>query len=291
MDAVDGAPPAAEDAAMRRMLWGLLLLGGAGVATALQLAPTSPGDIMVRSEDVPLTDLAQLPAARWQALAGKRIWFGHRSVGQDILAGVEAIAAELPQVALRIGEPAALRGGPGLAHALIGSNGDPASKLRDVTQQLEAARGTAIDVALMKFCYVDIDRGTDVERLFGDYRRAVAEWRRLHPETRFVHCTVPLCAPPATWKERLKNVLGRGEAAVNLRREAFNRLLRAEYGGREPVFDLAAAESTLPDGTRVTAGGAPCLAACYTTDGGHLDAVGRRVVARALLRVLAELVD
>lgn len=271
----------------------MLLLAAIGAAVWLRSDPDSPADIMVRCEDVPLAELTQVSAAQWHALAGKRIYFGHRSVGEDILAGIEAIRAELPQIALRIvpGEPAVLQSGPALAHAAIGDNGDPAAKLRAFTRQLEAAAAIGIDLALMKFCYVDVGIGTDVEQLFGDYRQAVTRWRVALPRARFVHCTVPLCLPPATWKERLKGLLGRGEVAANRRREAWNQMLRAEYGGREPVFDIAAAAATLPDGTRVTAGGVPCLAPCYTSDGGHLNPVGRRAVARALLRVLVNAAD
>lgn len=275
---------------MRRFSWVLLVVCAGGAAASLFLGPASPGDVMLRSEVISLAELAKVPEARWLVLASKKVHFGHMSVGLDILAGIEAIQKELPQIGLRIvqGEPAALQGRPGLAHAPIGSNGDPASKMRAFAQQLEAAGADGVDVALMKFCYVDIGPGTDVDRLFADYRQAVVQWRTAHPRTQFGHCTVPLCTPRTTWKERLKSLFGRGEAAVNRLREAFNDKLRAEYGGTEPVFDIAAAESTLPNGTRVTAGGVPCLAACYTSDGGHLNDPGRRAVAREFLRVFAE---
>jgi len=270
---------------------GILIVCVLGIAVVAFQASATPGDTMLRSEDISLAELAAVPAARWRALASERIYFGHQSVGRDILAGVEAIQTELPQIGLRIvaGEPAALQGRPGLAHAPIGDNGAPASKVRAFTRQLEAAGADGVDIALMKFCYVDVGIDTDIEAMFADYRQAAARWREAHPHTRFVHCTVPLCAVHTTWKERLKGLLGRGDGAANRRREAFNQLLRSEYRGREPLFDLAMAEATLPDGTRVTAGGVPCLAACYTSDGGHLGTVGRRAAAREFLRVLADL--
>jgi hypothetical protein len=77
-----------------------------------------------------------------------------------------------------------------------------------------------------------------------------------------------------------------------VRRDEYNRLLRATYAGREPVFDLARVESTAPDGTRVTVTWngitAPALSPAYTDDGGHLNARGRLAAAREFLTVLAQ---
>jgi hypothetical protein len=69
--------------------------------------------------------------------------------------------------------------------------------------------------------------------------------------------------------------------------------MRREYGGREPLFDLAAVESTRPDGSRETLslGGKTAFALHpgYTNDGSHLNEVGRRRAAEALLTLLARL--
>ncbi len=63
-----------------------------------------------------------------------------------------------------------------------------------------------------------------------------------------------------------------------------------EYVG-QPIFDLARHESTRPDGTRETfaVGGrvAYALAPVYTDDGGHLNGVGRRVMASHMVRFAA----
>jgi hypothetical protein len=70
-------------------------------------------------------------------------------------------------------------------------------------------------------------------------------------------------------------------------------MLRKEYTGKEPIFDLAALESTNPDGTRLsfTQNGktAYALVPTYTTDGGHLNEQGRKLVAEQLLIFLASL--
>lgn len=276
---------------MRRMLLSVLVVGAAGASAFLFLGAASPGDIMLRTEDVSLARLEQVDAATWQALAQKRIYFGHQSVGFDILAGVEAIQKALPQIGLDLvaGDPAVLHGKPGLAQSTIGTNCDPASKLRDFQQKLAAAGPDGVDIAVMKFCYVDVLIGTDVDQMFAAYKDTMARLQAAMPKTRLVYCTVPLRTQRATWKERIKRVLGRGDTAENRLRAAFNAKVRAEYGGKQPVFDIAAAESTLPDGTKVDNGGVPCMAACYSTDGGHLNDIGRRAVAAEFLRVLAGL--
>ena len=67
--------------------------------------------------------------------------------------------------------------------------------------------------------------------------------------------------------------------------------IRETFAGREPLFDLAAVESTRPDGSRVffERAGTPVyyLAPEYTNDGGHLIGAGRRSAAEALLATLA----
>jgi len=88
-------------------------------------------------------------------------------------------------------------------------------------------------------------------------------------------------------KGMLKGWLGRPDD--NARRAVFNQRLRAAFADRT-IFDLAAIESTHPDGSRVfygRAGAVEALAPEYTADGGHLNAFGRKVAARALLRILA----
>lgn len=271
------------------MLLSFSVVAAVAAAAFLFLGPASPGDIMLRTEDVSLADLERVDAATWQALAHRRVYFGHQSVGFDILAGVEAIARQLPQLELRIdeGDAAALQGKPGLAQSTIGSNGDPDAKLRDFAAKAQAAGPDGVDIAVMKFCYVDVSRHTDVEQLFASYRDTMAALQQAMPKTTLVYCTVPLRTQRATWKERIKRLLGRGDTADNRRREAFNARVRAEYGGKRPLFDIAAAESTLPDGTKVQNEGVPCMAAAYSTDGGHLNDVGRRALGREFLRVLA----
>jgi hypothetical protein len=121
----------------------------------------------------------------------------------------------------------------------------------------------------------------------------VAELQARNPGTRFVHVTAPLSTVQSGPKAWAKRLLGKAPYGLveNARREEFNALLREAYSGKEPVFDLARVESTLPDGTRTTvswqARTLPVLADPYTDDGGHLNEQGRLRAARELLSVLA----
>ncbi len=74
-------------------------------------------------------------------------------------------------------------------------------------------------------------------------------------------------------------------------RERLNALIRHEYAG-DHLFDLAAIESTAPDGSRVvgTYQGQRYyrLYDGYASDSGHLNGEGARVAATAWLKAIAQ---
>jgi hypothetical protein len=240
-----------------------------------------------------------VPRATLQKLGQKRIYFGHQSVGYDIVEGLRAVASEQSDAGLRIVEarsPEAL-GAPAFAHARNGRNHEPLTKIRDFAETIEGGLGATTDIALFKFCYVDFPPGTDVEKVFAEYRSTLARLRDAFPAVRFVHVTSPLTVVQSGPKAYLKKLLGRplGGAEANVVRERFNALLRKEYAGREPLFDLAAVEASRPDGETVSFedGGAryPALADEYASDGKHLNPAGARWAAVHLLKTLAPLAD
>lgn len=79
-----------------------------------------------------------------------------------------------------------------------------------------------------------------------------------------------------------------------MNRDTFNDMIRNEYAGRAPIFDLARIESTYPDGNRecINMDGKIyyALAGVYTDDGAHLNNLGSKVVAAELLVLLSSLV-
>jgi lysophospholipase L1-like esterase len=226
-----------------------------------------------------------------QELSRRRVFFGHQSVGENLVRGIEELAAAA-------GQPLAVTRGGGvdvpagtLRHELVGANRDPLAKLRG----FEAALGehSSADVALLKFCYVDVEADSDADALFAEYEKTLARLEAKHPHTTFVRATVPLMTfqrgPRAMAKRLLGRETGEGE---NARRDKFNALVReAAARSKAPLFDVARAESTRPDGTveQVVWRGksVPGLVPAYTHDGGHLNALGRERTARELAAVLA----
>jgi hypothetical protein len=256
--------------------------------TALALALAAGAGTGARAADAGLR-------AELERVAQRRIFFGHQSVGLNLLDGLAQLAAA-EGVPLRVAEvPAADKVAPAsLGHAFVAENGDPLRKL----QSFERAMGqqpTRVEVALVKFCYVDFSADTDAKALFARYRASIDVLRSRHPGTTFVHVTAPLTEVQGGAKGLLKRLLGRAPYGTveNVRREEYNALLRETYGGREPIFDLARIESVAPDGTAVTTQWkgrvVPAMAPVFTEDGGHLNAAGKLRAARELVSVLAAL--
>jgi hypothetical protein len=226
------------------------------------------------------------------------LFFAHQSVGQDVLTGVGEIAARdadetrvaaLSEYRLAAAAPGNPPDKLTVVHERVGRNRDPSSKLAQFRELLQAWPEPPPDVAMLKFCYVDIERSADAERLWAEYEPALATLQRRYPQTRFVHCTVPLRAPPFGLYAQLRRMLGHRHAQVtaNRAREWFNDRLRERYAERGLLFDLALAEATGNDGrpcvVRESGQSVRCLAQEWTYDGGHLNTQGRTMAAAAFL--------
>jgi hypothetical protein len=230
-------------------------------------------------------------------LSGRTVYFGHQSVGYNITKGIEDLVQSYPKLGVRLVETrdAAAMAGPCFAHSKNGENKKPLVKIQAFEQALDAGIGGHADIAFFKFCYIDFTPQTDLEQLFADYKATMARLQERFPTTQIVHMTVPLTTVEAGPKAWAKTVLRRPLAGVreNVVRSRFNDMLRAEYDGKEPLFDLAKVESTYPDGTRKTfrRDGAeyPALIAAYASDGRHLNAEGGQWIAAHLLSFLATL--
>lgn len=232
-----------------------------------------------------------------RTIATHRVFFGHQSVGEDLCAGLGELAAEA-RVDLRILDaraPQRVDGGVFL-HARVGKNRDPRSKFAAFGAELHALRDTALDLALVKLCYVDVDAATPRAPLLDAWRAAVVDWRAIRPGLRLAHVTVPLTCGARGWRAALKRRLGRADwtDADNAARARFNEDLRRCFPG-EPLIDLADAESVDVRGrpveflARDAAGAfrARALVPSFTEDGGHLAGDGRRVVAARFASALA----
>ncbi|MGI5950237.1 MAG: glycosyltransferase [Brooklawnia sp.] len=242
---------------------------------------------------------AGLTAAEASKAANVRLFFGHQSVGRNVLGQIPAIfeAQRLRAPRMPVVPPGAasvadspVEGGF-WADAAIGRNKDPLGKIKAFDDQIRGGIGAQVDVALMKLCYADITDDSDVAGIFAQYRETLAALERDFPDVTFLHATVPLKTEPRDAKGLVKAVLGRRSG--NAARERYNLLVRAEYpAGR--LFDLAAIESTRPDGSRVRRGRAAghfALFEGYAADPGHLNTVGARVAAGELVGLVARIAN
>jgi hypothetical protein len=247
---------------------------------------TSPRGAAVEA-DLTTDDFAQVSRTR--------IFFGHQSVGMNVLHGVRGIYA-----AHGLAEPPVEQDGtePGpdggfIDHAFIGQNGKPWGKIQDFDARMRSGTGQQVDVAMMKFCYADITSGTDVESLFATYRETMAALERDFPKVTFIHVTVPLTTGQGMLS-KLKSLLtgnsGYGPAD-NAAREQLNTLIRREYADHH-LLDLAATESTAPDGRLATGTHQGQLYLRlydgYASDPGHLNAEGAGVTATAWVKAIAQ---
>lgn len=224
------------------------------------------------------------------------VFFGHQSVGADLVQGVRELAGRHPFGAWRVTSRAAYRptmtGTHVLIHERLGENRKPSSKLDDFHALFASGMLTGVDVALLKFCYVDVSTHHEAEVLRGQYEACIERLAQQHDRVRFAHMTIPLRQVPGGPYALLRRALGRRhrEHEGNRAREGFNDWLRARHSGTGALFDLALLESTRRNGRRHLQREAghlvPCLAPEWTYDGGHLNESGRSMAAGAFLQFL-----
>jgi hypothetical protein len=232
-----------------------------------------------------------------QTLLGARIFFGHQSVGYNILDGLSGLNKDFASLSVVEGRDANALNQPRLLHSTIGGNGDPLGKIRDFVSVVESGIGAKADIALLKFCYVDFSAETDVGAVYTAYKDALSKLKAEFPKTSFPMVTIPLTTIQRGPKAWAKRILGRplGSEAENAVRERLNEKIRGEEAIGTPVFDLALAEATGQDGSVLSGSsqGARYLALRdeYSSDGGHLNELGEKVVAVKFASFLAGLVS
>jgi hypothetical protein len=231
-----------------------------------------------------------------QKIQTMRIFFGHRSVGNNVLQGLEDILLKFSDIHMNIVNWENTSDLPEyyLAHYSIGENGKPFSKCSAFLERMPIIVKNKADIAFFKFCFVDIDEKSDIEEIFDYYQKTILEIRDKYPELTIIHVTVPLMVESGGIKKKIKRMIGvkDGFDASNIKRNEFNRLLLEHYK-EEPIFDLATIESTYPDGSRASFRVKDVLyyelALKYTDDGGHLNALGRKMAAYGLIEILAQI--
>jgi len=232
-----------------------------------------------------------------EKISNKKIYFGHQSVGNNIVSGITDLLSTqyTEKFVILDSQNTDDYINSMFGHSRVGYNTNPMSKIIGFSNFIDNLRFWKPDVATFKFCYVDIKSNTNVNELFDQYSARMAVLKEKYPGTLFLHTTVPLTTVQSGLKANIKKLIGKpiGGFRDNIARNKYNDLLRNKYLNKEPIFDLALIESTLPDGTRskfeVDGTTYYSLAAEYASDGRHLNVSGRKQVASKFIELLAEL--
>ncbi|MCG7866214.1 MAG: hypothetical protein JAY74_07540 [Candidatus Thiodiazotropha taylori] len=249
---------------------------------------SNQGEVVLMPEDI---------AGDLKLLANARVFFGHQSVGKNIIKGLEIIDREVNDVDLAIFNYESYQAdGKGcFLHTQVGKNKEPESKCLDFGRIIDQELSGKIDYALLKLCYVDISKESNVAKIFNDYRRTMDGLIARHPEITFVHATIPLMSIHGGIKSKLKELLGIVDSRKldNIKRNEFNELLKTIYDN-DPIVDIAESESTYPDGSReeffIDGESYYSLVKDYTNDGGHLSEQGQMQVAKAFVQDIADII-
>jgi hypothetical protein len=235
----------------------------------------------------------------WKVLSRKRVFFGHQSVGFNIVEGIKSLTQQQPQIELTIIESTdpANYTEPVFGHCRVGRNLLPDTKCDHFARILDGGLGERLDIAFFKLCYIDISRKTVIGEVVARYKRTLEGLRMRYPKLILIPMTVPLTYVRRTVKTRLKSLLriddffGIDDCVA---RSRYNEAMRREFEG-DALFDLAGVESTTERGSqfssKVGKHTLDALCPAYTSDGGHLNELGSRFVAGRLLDHLVGVSD
>lgn len=184
--------------------------------------------------------IKDVPESAWKKVSAKKIYFGHHSVGFNIIDGIKDLMKENSQIRINSVEtnnPSDLNV-PLFAHSRVGKNTDPRSKIKTFAKSMKKGIRRKADIAFFKFCYVDITAGTDIAGVFRDYKIGMSRLKAENPRTTFIHVTVPLTLTKTSFKTWIKKLIGKEDIWKyddNIMRNEFNELLRNEYDRKEAI--------------------------------------------------------
>ena len=268
----------------------MLIIGGIGAFVAFSYNGGHMSD-----KKVSLPSIDDVPSTAWTGLSQQKIYFGHQSVGFNMLDGIKDLKKTNQKIELNIVEttnPEDLNK-PVFAHSTLGENRKPKTKIDAFADVLEKGIGNKVDIAFLKFCYVDVVGNSDIKEIFNYYKETLIRLQKNFPKITFVHMTVPLKTIGKGPKAMIKRLIGKSKREDNIKRNQFNQMMLKEYESKEPVFDLAQIESIAPDGQQqfFKAENETYLGlfSYYSDDGGHLNPRGQQHVAEQLLIFLSNL--
>lgn len=230
---------------------------------------------------------------KYAQIEDKIIYFGHQSIGGEILDGVKKLKDPRVRI-LDIDEYAGNIDSPAIYHSLIGANRKPETKIAHFKKIIDNRFNGNVDIAFMKLCFIDFNDETDIDKLFNQYKNTIDFLQKKYPNIQIVHITVPLTVLQEGPKAWLKKILGKpvGGFTGNIKRNQFNDKIR-NYFSNHYVFELDVMESTFPDGTASTfideENGRVyrSMVPEYTYDGAHINEKFRLNVAESFLKFLS----
>lgn len=223
------------------------------------------------------------------------VFMGHQSVGENILIGVSSISDSLPIIEIEVANELKNIDQPSIYHSRIGQNTKPFDKIDHFSTLIRSGIGNEVNVAIMKLCYIDIDISTDIIHLYDAYIQTIESLEQDYPDVKMLYATVPLMAIKRNPKSILKRLLGRYTSGKsgNVKRYQFNQLLRESKGWTGRLFDIARLESMKSNGQSVIhkykGEKYEALRRDLTSDGGHLNEKGRKLVAFEFLALVKSL--
>lgn len=232
-------------------------------------------------------------------LSRSKVFFGHKSVGDNIISGIDHLCRINPNLNINIIETKNLtRSDTGyLAHAHLGQNKDPLSKTREFVETIKSNLDQPPDIAIHKYCYVDITSESDIRYIFREYREYMDSLIELYPNVIFAHSTVPLTTIQTGPKAWIKKAINKRPYGIddNIARNKYNEILLDTYGHTGRVFDLAKHEAMHSSGEHEHFKNDntlyKCLNPALTDDGGHLNSIGKERISIEFLTFLESLAE
>lgn len=237
---------------------------------------------------------AESGVADLRAFAQSRIFFGHQSVGSNILDGITGLYAAAETSGPLVVESADATGsGPSLVHTHVGTNADPYSKIDDFAAMTDGLDADWSGFLVLKLCFADVHAATDIDAVLSRYNDHLSETARRLPRATIMPTTVPITVDRG-WKGKL-NTLRRRDVhfrpADNVARHRYNESIRLRYRSTGRLFDIAQAQAGEFGGAARLrrSAGLPyaVLRADFAFDAGHLNTLGARAVASEFIRVIA----
>jgi len=262
------------------------------MTTIISACNNQQGEVKAMRDGTPALSASTITAMK--VVKEGRVFFAHKSVGDNIMNGLKTVADESAiKLNIRVLNHESLSDDSGLfAHAQNGENGNPVSKVDSFHATVMAFNAFTPQIAFMKFCYVDFEPDSDVKELFSHYKNRLESLTHERPGITFIHLTVPLSTRLHSWKNRIKRFVGMQtwDDGSNIKRAEFNHLLRQSFP-KEQVFDIARIESTRPDGSREGFGmdnnRYESMVPAYASDDGHLNSYGQHLMAQEMVCFLA----